>query len=56
MHLPKAEIQGLLHSVHASLVYFLAWFQSPQLPSTQSESPLVPKSRVSFIVYVCTQL
>jgi hypothetical protein len=24
-----------------------AWFQSSQLPSTQSESPLVPKSHVS---------
>jgi hypothetical protein len=38
----------------AILGYFLAWFQSLQLPSTQSESPLAPKSHVSF--KVCTQL
>jgi hypothetical protein len=48
--LSEAEIQGLLHPVQASL----AWFQPPQLPSTQSESPLAPKSHVSFKVY--TQL
>jgi hypothetical protein len=35
------------------LGHFLAWFQSLQLPSTQSESPLAliplaPKSHVSF--------
>jgi hypothetical protein len=30
------------------LGYFLVWFQSLQLPSTQSESPLAPKSHVSF--------
>jgi hypothetical protein len=41
------------------LRYFLAWFQSLQLPSTQSESalaliPLAPKSHVSFKVF--TQL
>jgi hypothetical protein len=50
----EAEIQGLLHPAEANLGYFLAWFQSLQLPSTQSESPLAPKSHVSF--KVCTQL
>jgi hypothetical protein len=50
--LSEAEIQGLLHPAEASLGYFLAWFQSLQLPSTESESPLAPKSHVS----VCTQL
>jgi hypothetical protein len=50
----EAEIQGLLHPAEASLGYFLAWFQSLQLPSTQSESPLAPKSHASF--KVCTQL
>jgi hypothetical protein len=38
--LSDAEIQGLLHPAQANLGYFLAWFQSLQLPSTQSESPL----------------
>jgi hypothetical protein len=38
----------------AILGYFLAWFQSLQLPSTQSESPLAPKSHASF--KACTQL
>jgi hypothetical protein len=33
--LSEAEIQGLLHPAEANL-----GFQSPQLPSTQSESPL----------------
>jgi hypothetical protein len=42
------EIQGLLHAAEANLGCFLAWFQSPQLPSTQSESLLAPKSHVSF--------
>jgi hypothetical protein len=56
----EAEIQGLLHPAEANFVYFLALFQSLQLPSTQSESPLalVPLasySHVSFIK-VCTQL
>jgi hypothetical protein len=42
----------------SNLGYFLAWFQSLQLPSTQFESPLAlippaPKSHVSF--KVCTQ-
>jgi hypothetical protein len=50
----EAEILGLLHPVQTNLGYFLVWFQSLQLPSTQSESPLAPKSRVSF--KVCTQL
>jgi hypothetical protein len=54
----EVEIQGL-HPAQANFGYFLAWFQSLQLPSTQSESPLVllplaPKSHVSF--KVCTQL
>jgi hypothetical protein len=44
----EAEIQGLLHPAEANLGYCLAWFQSLQLPSTQSESPLAPKSHVSF--------
>jgi hypothetical protein len=48
--LSEAEIQGLLHPAQANL----AWFQSLQLPSTQSESPLAPKSHVSF--ELCTQL
>jgi hypothetical protein len=51
--LSEAEIQGLLNPAQANLGYFLAWFQSLQLPSTQSESPLAPKSHVSF--KVCTQ-
>jgi hypothetical protein len=41
--LSEAEMQGLLHPAEANLRYFLAWFQSLQLPSTQSESPLAPK-------------
>jgi hypothetical protein len=36
----KAETQGLLHPAQANLRYFLVRFQSFQLPSTQSESPL----------------
>jgi hypothetical protein len=48
---PEAEIQGLLHPAQANLGYFLAWFQSRQ-PSAQSESPLAPKSRVSFKVRI----
>jgi hypothetical protein len=57
--LSEAEIQGLLHPAQASLGYFLAWFQSLQLPSTQSENPLppillAPKSHVSF--KVCTPM
>jgi hypothetical protein len=50
----EAEIQGLIHPAQDNLGYFLALFQSLQLLSTQSESHLVPKPHVSFIV--CTQL
>jgi hypothetical protein len=32
----EAEMQDVLHSAQANLGYFLAWFQSLQLPSTQS--------------------
>jgi hypothetical protein len=48
--LSEAEIQGLLHQAQANLGYFLAWFQSLQLPSTQSQSPLAPKSHAYFVV------
>jgi hypothetical protein len=41
--LSEAKFQCLLHPAQANLGYFLVWFQSLQLPSTQSESPLVPK-------------
>jgi hypothetical protein len=52
--LSEAEIQGL-HPAQAKLGYFLAWFQSLQLPSTQSQSPLAlislaTKAHVSFKV------
>jgi hypothetical protein len=50
----EAEIQGLLHSAEANLGYFLAWFESLQLPSTQSERAFAPKSHASF--EVCTPL
>jgi hypothetical protein len=36
----EAEIQSLLHPARVSLWYFLTWFQTLQLPSTQSEGPL----------------
>jgi hypothetical protein len=61
--LSEAEIQALLHPAEANLGYFLAGFQSLQLPSTQSESPfalipLAPKSHVlnceqnfSFLIF-----
>jgi hypothetical protein len=39
--LSGAAIQGLLHPAGGSPGYFLAWFQSLQLPSTQSESQSV---------------
>jgi hypothetical protein len=52
--LSEAVMQGLLRSAEANLGRFLAWFQSLQLPSTQPEGPLAPKSHVSF--RVCTQL
>jgi hypothetical protein len=50
---------GCPSSNSTKLGYFLAWFQSLQLPSTQSESPLAliplaPKFHVSF--KVCSQL
>jgi hypothetical protein len=35
----ETEIQGLLRPAQASLGHFLVRFQSPQLSSTQSESP-----------------
>jgi hypothetical protein len=59
LRLSEAEIKVLLHPAEANLGYFLAWFQSLQLPLTQSQSPLAviplaPKSHVSF--KVCTQL
>jgi hypothetical protein len=50
----EAEIKVLLHPIEADLGCFLLWFQSLQLPSTQSESPLAPKSHVSF--KSCAQL
>jgi hypothetical protein len=57
--LSEADIQGLFSPAQTSLGYFLAWFQSLQLPSTHSESPLAliplaPESHVCF--KVCTQL
>jgi hypothetical protein len=59
MRTQEAEIQCLIHRAKANLAYFLARFQSLQLPSTQSESPLAliplaPESHVSL--EVCTQL
>jgi hypothetical protein len=59
--LSEAEIQGLLHPAQANPGYFIAWFQSLKLPSTQSASPLAltpraPKRHGSFKVLVCTQL
>jgi hypothetical protein len=48
----ESEIHGLLHPAQGNLGYFLAWFQSLQLPSTRSENPLAPKSHVSFKKYV----
>jgi hypothetical protein len=55
----EAKFQGLFHPAQANLGYFLAWIQSLQLPSTQSESTLAlillnPKPHASF--KVCTQL
>jgi hypothetical protein len=49
----EAEIQGLLSPALTNLGYFLPWFQSLQLPSTQSESPLAPESHVLFKVLSC---
>jgi hypothetical protein len=55
--LSEAEIQGLFHPAQVNVGHFLAWFQSLQLPSTQSESslaliPVAPKSHVFFFKYV----
>jgi hypothetical protein len=55
----ETEFRGLLHPAQANLGYFLIWFESLQLPSSLSESPLAlipfaPKSHASF--EVCTQL
>jgi hypothetical protein len=49
----EAEIQGLIHPSQARRGRSLAWFQSLQLPSTPSESPLAliplaPKCHVYF--------
>jgi hypothetical protein len=52
--LSEAKIQGLLQPAQAVLEYFLAGFQSFQLPLTQTKSPLTSKSLVSF--KMCTQL
>jgi hypothetical protein len=49
----EVEIQGLLHPAQDNLGYFLAWFQSQQLTSTQSENLLAPKPHVPF--EVCNQ-
>jgi hypothetical protein len=38
--LSEAEIRDLLHPSQANLRYFLTWFHSRQLLSTQSECPL----------------
>jgi hypothetical protein len=52
--LSEAEIQGLLHPAQDNLGYVLMWFQSLQLHSTQSESPL---DLVPFISnFLCIQL
>jgi hypothetical protein len=52
--LSEAEIYSHLHPAQINLGYFLAWFQSLQLSSTQFENTLAPKCHVSF--KVCTQL
>jgi hypothetical protein len=54
--LSEAEIQCFLHPVQVSLGYFLAWFQSLQLPSTQSKCPLalIPLAPISHVTFkVC---
>jgi hypothetical protein len=48
--LSEAELRSPLHPAEVRLGYFLAWFQSLQLPSTQSDSSLVPTSLVPFKV------
>jgi hypothetical protein len=45
--LSEAKIQGLFHSAQANLGYFLAWFQSFQLPSKQPGIPHASESLVS---------
>jgi hypothetical protein len=42
----KLKSRASFIQLKSSLGYFLAWFQSLQLPSTQSESPLalIPRS------------
>jgi hypothetical protein len=52
----ELKTRGFLHPAEADLGYFLVWFQSFQVPSTQSESPLVPKSHVSFKVHTQPKL
>jgi hypothetical protein len=58
--LSEVEIQGHLHPAQAKLGYFLAWFQSFQLSSTQSESPLASKyhvySTVNGICHISTRI
>jgi hypothetical protein len=44
----ETEIQGLLHPAKVNLGYCLVRFQSLQLPSTQSESPLAIESHASL--------
>jgi hypothetical protein len=49
----------LLHPAQVNVGYFLALFQSLQLPSTKSESPLslIPLALKSYVCFsVCTQL
>jgi hypothetical protein len=57
LRLSEAEIQGLLDLAEANPRYFIAWFQSLQLPPTHSELslaliPLASTSHVSFLRYV----
>jgi hypothetical protein len=44
--LSEAEIWGLLPPAQVNLGYFLAWFQSLQMPLTPSERPLASKCHV----------
>jgi hypothetical protein len=55
---PKAEIRGL-HPGQVNVGYFLAWFQSLQLTSSQPERPLalIPLARKSHVSFkVCPHL
>jgi hypothetical protein len=57
--LSGVEIQGLFPSAEANHGYFLALFQSLQLPSAQSESTLtlIPLAAISHAsLRVCTEL